>query len=174
MKHKKTHPRLSPAYRHVCFDFDLTLVDDSGEYLRPGIQPLLHSLHARGVTLSIWSWATTARAMKTLKRFGLTGYFAKLTFREDWPEVDFAGPKNIALIGADLLVDDSPSQIRAVRLSGRSGFLITPFFSHEQILPAEDLIRLHARILPDAPPFDPEAPIDLSIGSRASAQRRRG
>ena len=140
---------MKPAIRHVCFDLDNTLVDDSGLCLRPAMRELLDSLMAQGITLSLWTASTRERAMEVLRWHRLENHFGECVFREDYDPDGEGYPKDITYLNADLLVDDRLANIEFVRQKGKLGFLITPFISPQLPCPAEDLERLHSLILPD-------------------------
>ena len=142
---------MKPVIRHVCFDLDNTLVDDTGHHFRPGMRQLLDSLKAHGVTVSLWTASTTDRAWDILKHHGLDEYFAHCICREDYDPESTWESKDISHLNADLLVDDWPEHIEFVIRSGRQGFLITPFYNPQETTSMKELQQLHELILPDVP-----------------------
>jgi len=140
-------PPMKPVIRHVCFDLDNTLVDDTGRHFRPGMRQLLDSLKANGITVSLWTASCTERGWEILKHHGLEDYFAHCICREDYDPEENWEPKDISRINADLLVDDWLQHIEYVIKSGRQGFLITPFCNPEEPTSLEELQQLQALIL---------------------------
>jgi FMN phosphatase YigB (HAD superfamily) len=139
---------MKPAIRHVCFDLDNTLVDDSGNFMRPAMRELLDSLAAHGITLSLWTASTRERALDVLQWHRLENRFSQCVFREDYDPAGEGLPKDISYLNADLLVDDLLAHIEFTRQKGKLGFLITPFLSPELPCPVEELEQLHTLILP--------------------------
>ncbi len=148
MRLNKEMHNINRTILHVCFDLDRTLVDDSGDALRPGIRELLDSLMAHGITLSLWTASTRSRAMYILECHGLENHFTDCVFREDYDPGLCGHPKNIAYLNADLLVDDNAYNIIYVRQLGRRGFLLTPFISPESPPDIEEIKALHELIVP--------------------------
>jgi len=139
---------VNPVIRHVCFDLDLTLVDDSGRFLRPAIRELLDSLKAHEITLSLWTGSTRERAVEVLSWHGLEQHFGECVCRDDYDPEGVGYPKDITYLNADLLVDDAIENINFARQAGKRGFLMTPFISAQNPPRIEELEKLHALILP--------------------------
>ena len=139
---------MNPVIRHVCFDLDLTLVDDSGRFLRPAIRELLDSLKAHKITLSLWTGSTRERAVEVLGWHRLEQHFAECVFRDDYDPEGVGYPKDITYLNADLLVDDAIENINFARQAGKMGFLMTPFISAQTPPGIEELEKLHELILP--------------------------
>ncbi len=139
---------MNSAIRHVCFDLDNTLVDDSGNFMRPGMRGLLDSLRAHGITLSLWTASTRERGVEVLQWHELESHFSHFVFREDYDPDGDGFPKDITYLNADLLVDDREVNIAFVRQKGRLGFLVTPFLNLDLPCPVEELEQLHELILP--------------------------
>ena len=133
--------------RHVCFDLDRTLVDDSGMHLRPAMRELLEALAGEGVVLSLWTASIRDCAMDILRRHRIEALFSHFVFRDDYDPEGAGHPKDISYLNADLLVDDSPKHIEFVLKTGRAGFLVTPFISPKSKLPSEELRNLREMIL---------------------------
>lgn len=139
---------MKTVIRHVCFDLDNTLVDDTGRHLRPSMRGLLDSLKAHGITTSLWTASSRERARQVLRWHGLEASFAKCVFREDYDPEGLGCPKDISRLNADLLVDDWAEHIEFVIKSGRQGFLITSFCYPWDPVSIPELQRLHELILP--------------------------
>ena len=139
---------MKPVIRHVCFDLDNTLVDDSGRFLRPAIRELLESLTAHGIILSLWTGSTRERAVEVLRWHQLEQHFGECVFRDDYDPEGVGYPKDITYLNADLLVDDAVENINFVREVGKMGFLITSFGSSQDPPDIEELKKLHELILP--------------------------
>ena len=138
---------MPPVFRHVCFDLDRTLVDDSGLHLRPAMRELLEALAGEGVELSLWTASIRECAMEILRRHRIESLFRHFVFRDDYDPEGAGHPKDISYLNADLLVDDSPNHIEFVRKKGRAGFLITPFVDRGTKPPREELRSLREMIL---------------------------
>lgn len=138
---------MPPAFHHVCFDLDRTLVDDSGLHLRPAMRELLEALAGEGVVLSLWTASIRECAMDILRRHRIDMLFSHFVFRDDYDPEGAGHPKDISYLSADLLVDDSPKHIEFVRNKGRAGFLITPFIDRGTKPPKEELLSLRQMIL---------------------------
>ncbi|MFO1531874.1 MAG: NIF family HAD-type phosphatase, partial [Kiritimatiellia bacterium] len=138
---------MPPVFRHVCFDLDRTLVDDSGLHLRPAMRELLEALAGEGIELSLWTASIRDIAMDILRRHRIDTLFRHFVFRDDYDPEGAGHPKDISYLNADLLVDDSPKHIEFVRKQGRAGFLITPFINSGAKLPKEELRSLREMIL---------------------------
>lgn len=139
---------MNGVIQHVCFDLDNTLVDDTGDHLRPGIRKLLEELTKNGITLSLWTASTGERARAILQNLHIEHLFSQCIFREDYDPYCEGYPKDIARLNADLLVDDRQDYIEYVRNSRRLGFLISPYLHPHDPPPAEELRRLRDLILP--------------------------
>ena len=133
--------------RHVCFDLDRTLVDDTGLHLRPHIRDLLEALTGEGIVLSLWTASIRECALEILRRHRIEALFRHFVFRDDYDPEGAGHPKDISYLQADLLVDDSPSHIEFVRTSGWAGFLITPFVNKGTRPPNDELRSLREMIL---------------------------
>ena len=138
---------MPPVFRHVCFDLDRTLVDDSGLHLRPAMRELLEELAGASIVLSLWTASIRECAMDILSRHRIDMLFSHFVFRDDYDPEGAGHPKDISYLNADLLVDDSPRLIEFVRTTGRAGFLITPFVNRGTKLPKEELRGLREMIL---------------------------
>ncbi|MBM4024533.1 MAG: HAD family hydrolase [Planctomycetes bacterium] len=134
--------------RHVCFDLDNTLVDDTGNHLRPGVRELLASLKAHGIELSLWTGSIEQRAREILDRHGIQALFRRCVFRDDYDPAGEGLPKDISCLDADLLVDDQPYLVEYARRRGKRGFLITAFISPRVPVPPDELEQLHRLVLP--------------------------
>ena len=111
---------------HVYFDLDDTIVDDSGELLRPGIMELFNKLVAHNVMISLWTASEEERAMEMVRKFGLEKYFTHYVFREDYDPFAENLPKDIRYNNGDILIDDNPDYIKYVKSIGLKGILISP------------------------------------------------
>jgi hydroxymethylpyrimidine pyrophosphatase-like HAD family hydrolase len=117
---------------HIYFDLDLTLIDELGQTVRPGMFELLESFKANNLQLSIWTASTKERAEPIIHELGLAEYFSSFVYREDYdPDATFAGmlPKDIRFGDGDMLIDDSPRHCKFVESIGLKAFHIKPFFS---------------------------------------------
>ena len=124
---------------HIYFDLDNTIIDDTGEHLRPGIVSLLEWCLSQGHILSLWTGSTEERSKLILDQLKLKKYFTHTVFREDY-DPDCEGlVKNIKYLNGDLLIDDDPVQISHVKTLGKAGLQITPFLSTVQKLNRHEL-----------------------------------
>jgi hydroxymethylpyrimidine pyrophosphatase-like HAD family hydrolase len=137
--------------RHVCFDLDNTLVDDTGHHLRPAMRELLGSLRAHGIRLSLWTASTKERTQEILREHRIEAWFGDFVFREDYDPEGIGYPKDITYLNADLLVDDRIEHIEFVRRKGQQGFQLAPFLSPRIPVPVKELDHLHQTILPHIP-----------------------
>ena len=108
----------------IIVDLDNTLVDEFGRQVRPGMVEFLETLAADGHQLILWTSSTGQRARAILAEHDLERHFARLICREDY---DDSGPKNIAEIGGQAIIDDDPAQVDAATASGALGLLITAY-----------------------------------------------
>ena len=108
----------------IIVDLDNTLVDEFGRQVRPGMVEFLEALGADGHQLILWTSSTGQRARAILAEHDLERHFGRLICREDY---DDSGPKNIAEIGGQAIIDDDPAQTDAATASGALGLLITAY-----------------------------------------------
>jgi hypothetical protein len=116
--------------KRIAFDLDETLgvplIERNaivGFQLRPGCLELLEKLRSH-CTLLLWS-VSGRRYLDRCLSFGLAGCFAQ-TY--SWDELP-ASWKDVRLIGADLLVDDSPHHREAAQKHGIAGrYLVVPLY----------------------------------------------
>jgi hydroxymethylpyrimidine pyrophosphatase-like HAD family hydrolase len=140
---------------HVYFDLDNTIIDETGNNVRPGMYELLTSFKHHGIQLSIWTASVRERAEPILYKLNLKGYFSSVICRDDydpnatWGKVK---PKDIRFGDGDMLIDDNQNHIDFVESIGRKGFRITPFISYIDPEPdSRELERLHKFVLPNVP-----------------------
>ena len=140
--------------KKVVFDLDHTLIDEKGESVRPGIFKLLTSLKNNGVELILWTASFKERSEPILQKLGLSIYFDKFVYREDyntdsrrWISVS----KDIRVTNGDILVDDSQKQVDYVNSIGLVGYKMTPYASTEPYCnpSTRELEDLHNMILPN-------------------------
>jgi len=140
--------------KKVVFDLDHTLIDEKGESVRPGIFELLTSLKNNGVELILWTASFKERSEPILQKLGLSIYFDKFVYREDyntdsrrWISVS----KDIRVTNGDILVDDSQKQVDYVNSIGLVGYKMTPYASTEPYCnpSTRELEDLHNMILPN-------------------------
>ena len=140
--------------KKVVFDLDHTLIDEKGESVRPGIFKLLTSLKNNGVELILWTASFKERSEPILQKLGLSIYFDKFVFREDYNTDSrrwISAPKDIRMTGGDILVDDSQKQVDYVNSIGLVGYKMTPYASTEPYCnpSTRELEDLHNMILPN-------------------------
>ena len=140
---------------HIYFDLDNTIIDETGDNVRPGMHELLTSFKRHGVKLSIWTASVRDRAEPILSNLRLKDYFTDFVYRDDYdPDAGYgrAKPKDIRFGDGDMLIDDSYNHVEFVKSIGRQGFRITPYISY--INPDPDPIELeqiHTIVLPNVP-----------------------
>ena len=140
--------------KKVVFDLDHTLIDEKGESVRPGIFKLLTSLKNNGVELILWTASFKERSEPILQKLGLSIYFDKFVFREDYNTDSrrwISVPKDIRMTGGDILVDDSQKQVDYVNSIGLVGYKMTPYASTDPYCnpSTRELEDLHNMILPN-------------------------
>ena len=118
----------------IILDLDNTIADEFGRRLRPGMVEFLETLAADGHELVLWTSSTRARAELILAEHDLERHFVRTICREDY---DDSGPKNIAEIGGQAIIDDDPAQVDAAEASGALGLLITPYRGGPDPAPGE-------------------------------------
>lgn len=138
---------------HIYFDLDNTIVDETGDNVRPGMRALLASFKHHGVQLSVWTASVRERAEPILYNHKLKDYFTDMVCREDYDADASWGksrPKDIRFGDGDMLIDDSHNHIDFVKSIGLQGFRITPYISYIEPNPdPTELEQIHAIVLPD-------------------------
>ena len=63
---------------HIYFDLDNTIIDETGNNVRPGMHELLASFKCHDVQLSIWTASVCERAEPILCELRLKDYFTDI------------------------------------------------------------------------------------------------
>jgi len=99
---------------HIYFDLDNTIIDETGDNVRPGMHELLTSFKHHGVRLSIWTASVRDRAEPILSRLRLKDYFTDFVYRDDYdPNAGYgrSKPKDIRFGDGDMLIDDNYNHV---------------------------------------------------------------
>ena len=140
---------------HIYFDLDNTIIDETGNKVRPGMHELLASFKRHGVQLSIWTASVRERAEPILCKLRLKDYFTDIVCRDDYdPDASWGRtkPKDIRFGDGDMLIDDNHNHVDFVKSIGRQGFRITPYISYIDPEPdPTELEQIHTIVLPDVP-----------------------
>ena len=131
---------------HIYFDLDGTLVDDTGQKLRPGIRSLLRRLTDEGHRLSLWTASTEERGQRILAQHGLAGFFELRVFRDDYDPEGVGHPKDIRHGDGDVLVDDDPTHTTFVQSIGKVGVLVGTFHTRAIRRWRSDSHEIYAKI----------------------------
>ena len=131
---------------HIYFDLDHTIIDDTGEDLRPGILELFEWCLDKSIKVSLWTGSTEERTREILEKFQLYMFFTHLVFREDYDPDGIDLGKNINYQDGDHLVDDDPKQIAYVESLGKKGYKLSKFTSIAQPPPTQELGELKSFI----------------------------
>ena len=150
--HKASNPLTK--YKRVVFDLDHTLIDEKGKSVRPGISELLTSLKNNNIHLTLWTASFKERSEPILRDLGLSIYFDKFIYREDYNTDSrrwIGAHKDIRKTNGEILVDDSQKQVDYVNSIGLVGYKMTPYASTEPYNSPNmaELEKLHRMILPD-------------------------
>jgi FMN phosphatase YigB (HAD superfamily) len=111
----------------IAVDMDNTLFDEWGKDVRPGVRQLLDALRSDGHELVLFTSSTRQRALQILEWHGFTHYFTAKYFREDYDPENRGVIKDLAQIGADILIDDDPKHCAAAKQAGRIGILVKSY-----------------------------------------------
>lgn len=91
----------------ICWDLDLTILDDDGENPKPGIEELLQELADQGFVHYITTSGSTERARNNLQAAGLESYFKKVYGQK---EVSWQGRKFYEKIMSEEKMDEEQAK----------------------------------------------------------------
>lgn len=130
----------------IVFDMDNTLTDLNGQNIRPGIEALLNMLINDKHTLVLWTNSPKLRAMDILRDNNLVQYFSEFIYREDYDPDNRGFYKDIAKIGAHLIIDDDPAEIEFNKKKKKRGILVKSYMSSSTEIDPDEYRKIYSQV----------------------------